>query len=843
MQYTGRNTREISFPLGGIGSGSIGLGGDGRLIDWEIFNRPAKESINGYSHIAVKAKTKNDVITKILNTDVCKDFIGKERGRRASGFGFGPDSETMGGFPHFQSAVFNGEFPIAELCFSDSEFPANVKLTAFNPMIPNDDKNSSIPGAFFEIEFENNTQDEIVYEAAFSLCNPFKASENRAFIKDGMAMLTMLHSGVDSDDVTYGDLTIATDNPDTRSQAYWYRGMWQDACVTYWNDFNSAEPLRPRNYETPGERDTGTIAAEIKAAPGEIKRIRFVLTWNIPNNYNYWDECRDENGKHITWKNYYAVLFDDSAASAGYALKNWDSLYKRTKLFKDALFCSTLDEVVIDAVSANLSVLKSATVLRLEDGSFYGWEGVEENTGSCEGTCQHVWNYAYALCFLFPQLERSIRELEFKYSTLESGEMEFRLKLPLGREHKKFRACLDGQMGSVIKCYREWKLSGDNDWLRAQWQDIKRVLEYAWSEENIDEWDRDKDGVLEGRQHHTLDMELFGPSSWLEGMYLAALAAASEMADFLGDDEKCGEYRRLFEQGRQWTKDNLFNGRYFIQKTDIKDKGILEKYNAVEDYWNEEAKEIKYQIDNGSEIDQLLGQWHADILGLESIFDEEQVKTALKHMVKYNYKKSMRGFVNPWRLFSLNDEAGTVMCEYPEDVTKPKIPVPYCEETMTGFEYSFAGLLVSNGMIDEGIEVVKAVRSRYDGEKRNPWNEIECGSNYARSMASFALLPIFAGFTFDMPDNYIGFAPKADSDEFSYFWSLSGAWGNFIKKDSRIFLNIYEGSLALSTVGLSFVNNISEVKIDGNGCGFSFEDGILHFEKTNIFGSVEIVCE
>ena len=118
-----------------------------------------------------------------------------------------------------------------------------------------------------------------------------------------------------------------------------------------------------------------------------------------------------------------------------------------------------MPQEVIDAASANLSVLKSPTVLRLEDGSFYGWEGVAETMGLCEGTCAHVWNYAYAMCFLFPDLERSIRENELKYSTDKNGRMQSRMTLPQGREPYTFKSCLDGQMGAIIKCYREWKIS------------------------------------------------------------------------------------------------------------------------------------------------------------------------------------------------------------------------------------------------------------------------------------------------------------------------------------------------------------------------------------------------
>lgn len=830
MRYSKTHLREISFPLGGIGSGCIGLAGNGRLVDWEIFNRPSKGSLNGYSHIAVRAQDDaGEVSARVLQGDLDKDLTGSYALAPYIGYGFGPSSLTMCGFPHFSQCTFDGEFPIARLSFSDPHFPGEVSLTAFNPLIPLDDRNSSIPAAFFEIEFSNPADKPRLFTAAFTVANPFPVSENRA---EGDS-IRLTYAGMDPADPRYGDLTISCRAPETGAQPCWYRGGWQDGIATFWREFSSGKPLRRREYDSPGQNDTCTLWGSVRLAPGERKSVRFVLSWNVPNNYNYWNPVKDEEGKDVTWKNYYAVLFPDSGASASYAMENWDSLYARTLAFHDALFSSSLDPAVLDAASASLAVLKSPTVLRLEDGSFYGWEGVQRAEGSCEGTCQHVWNYAYALCFLFPQLERSIRDLEFKWSTYENGEMDFRLKLPLGREKGKFRACVDGQMGSVIKTYREWKLSGDDSWLKAQWPSVKKVLAYAWSPENADRWDADKDGVLEGRQHHTLDMELFGPSSWLEGFYLAALAAAAEMADFLGDGD-AAEYRELFRKGRDWTRENLFNGKYFIQKVNLDDRSVLDGYKGAEGYWNEEAGEIKYQIGEGCEIDQLLAQWHANLCGLGRLFDEGQTQTALRSLFANNYKTSVREFANPWRIFCLNDESGTVICDYPEGVRKPVLPIPYCEETMHGFEYALAGLLISEGFTEEGLTVVRAVRDRYNGEKRNPWNEIECGSNYARSMAAFALLPIFSGFRFDLPHQSVGFEPVGNPENFRCFWSVGTGWGVFAKDGGKVRLTIEEGSLALREIALPFLANASSLTIDGENVPFRQENGAVRFESACI---------
>ena len=852
MIYKNDYLKEISFPLGGIGTGCIGLSGSGRLHDFEIFNRPSKGSSNGYSGFAVKAVKDGKTYVKALCGDRTKDLIGEYQQAQYRGFGYGPHSSTFAGFPHFKDTTFKGEFPVAEITFEDEAFPCPIRLRAFNPFIPLDAKNSSIPCAIFEIELTNTTDSVIDLTSFFSYANPFASSRNEKLVCDEAVGVKMINTACGRDDIGYGDLTLICPDKRAFAQKYWYRGSWSDGIVTYWNEINSADGLRDRDYDTDGKYDHCALASSVSLAPSETGRCTFVLTWNIPNNYNYWAPYKDENGKDITWKNYYATVFEDSEASARYTLSALPMLREKTFRYRDEIFSSTLDPCVIDAVSATVSVIKSPTVYRLENGEFYGFEGVHEKAGSCEGTCQHVWNYAYALCFLFPELERSIRDVEQKYATAPSGRTNFRVKLPLGRDMGDFRACLDGQMGSVIKIYREWKISGDRNWLKDKWDTVVSILEYAWSEENPDCWDRDKDGVLEGRQHHTLDMELFGPSSWLQSFYLAALKAAAEMAEYLGHADKASEYLSLFEKGKAWSDENLFNGEYFIQKIDLKDKSLVERFdgsgdalhgqNTVEAYWNSEQGEIKYQIAQGCEIDQMCGQWHANIVGLGEIFDNAKVKIALKNVYKNNYKTSMRDFTNPWRIFALNDEASTVICDYPEGKYKPFIPIPYCEESMNGFEYQIGGLLISEGYIKEGLDVVRGVRDRYNGSNRNPWNEIECGSNYARSMASFALLPIFSGFIFDMPNKKIGFAPIEDKDYFRSIWSLGPAFGNVEYTGDRVRVGIIFGSLPLKELALPKLERApKKLIIDGKETDFEFKNGSITFDAVNVEKYIEAI--
>ena len=808
FRYEKEYTAEISFPLGGIGSGSIGISGTGRLIDWEILNRPNKNSVNGFSHIAVKAIKDGRVVdARVLNGDWVGEMTGKYDMDGFEAYGLGVRREYMAGFPHFKKCVFEGKYPIAKLKFSDKNFPGKVTLTAFNPLIPHKSTESSIPAAFFEINVENNTCDNYEYAVCFSVNNPFEGY-NSFEKSDDVSYITM------RDKTGINDLTIAAPY-DAQYQEYWYRGAWSDGLEIFWREFEEKTDLKPRSYGTAGKNDMCSLAVKRKADAGESESVRFVLSWNVPDCINYWKPYK-RNGKDVSWKNYYAVIFENSISSAKFALKNFTDLYRQSKSFVDAIFSISAPDFVKEAVTATLSVLKSPVVMRLEDGSFYGWEGVMKKIGSCEGTCTHVWSYAYALAFLFPDLERSMRDLDYKYNMDKNGKMQFRLELPPGRKRGDFHACLDGQMCGIIKTYRDYKLCGDRAWLAGKWKKLKRAMAYAWSGANEDKWDADMDGVLEGRQHHTLDMELFGPSSWLQGLYVCALKAMYEMAKIMKDGD-ADTYSDLYIKGKKFLNTELFNGEYYFQKIDINDKNLLIPYeDAAEKYWNEECSQIKYQIGGGCEIDQALAQWHSALCGLGEIYDKSKIKSALSALYKNNFKQNMRNFYNPWRVFCVDDERGAVMCDYPEGAVKPIVPLPYCQETMHGFEYALAGLMIEEGMAEQGFEIVKAIRDRYDGKHRNPWNEIECGSNYARSMAVFALVIILSGFSYDLDKGYIGFSPKVDtSNGFAGFWSAGDGYGKYIQKAGECRLKVIGGSLKIEAFSSPIPMQDAQVYCDG----------------------------
>ena len=220
-------------------------------------------------------------------------------------------------------------------------------------------------------------------------------------------------------------------------------------------------------------------------------------------------------------------------------------------------------------------------------------------------------------------------------------------------------------------------------------------------------------------------------------------------------------------------------------------------------YWSEEHKQLKYQLGDGCLIDQTLGQWHACLYGLGDILDPAKTSSSLQAIYRHNFKPSLGDIYNPCRVFGLYDEAGTVIADWPRADQKPAVPVPYAQETMHGMEYAFGQMLMQYGMLAEGVRVTAAVRDRYDGAKRNPWNEIECGSNYARSMASWGAVIILSGFTFDSVRGHIGFRPKVRSGEtFRSFWSGPPAYGTVEIGEGRAELSLIGGALALASFGL-----------------------------------------
>jgi hypothetical protein len=445
---------------------------------------------------------------------------------------------------------------------------------------------------------------------------------------------------------------------------------------------------------------------------------------------------------------------------------------------------------VLDAATSNLASLKSNLLSRVENGDVHGYEGMGPDFGCCPGNCTHVWNYAQTMASLFPSLERNVRETAFLSQTFESGYQCFRTTFPLGDHHFRSIAA-DGQMGNIMRVYREWKFCGDSTWLATLWPAVKRSIEYAWGgpqpgsrewewASHVTPWDPDKTGVISGRQHNTYDVDFYGPNMLTGGLYLGALKACSEMAHYVGDPDAL-EYLGVYESGRYIYDSLLWNGSWYVQKV--------------------EPGQNRYQFGAGCLSDQLLGQYLAFNSGLGLILDPERVKSCLRAIHAHNFVSDFSDFQNVQRVYALNDEAGLVLCSWP-DGNRDLIPFPYADEVWTGVEYQVAASMIRMGLVSEGVEIVEAVRQRYGGFNRNPYAEIESGFYYARALASWAVLEALSGYGYDGVRHSMTFNTAMQGDSYETFWSCGTGWGNYLQQTSEASVQLCFGSLTLKEITL-----------------------------------------
>ena len=538
-----------------------------------------------------------------------------------------------------------------------------------------------------------------------------------------------------------------------------------------------------------GDPLIGSLSRRLSLKPGRSGEIDFVLSWHFPNL----KLPKLPPGRH------YATRFASALGVAEYVAANFDRLASQTRLWHDTWYDSTLPYWFLDRTFLNTSILATSTCYRLNNGRFWGWEGV----GCCEGTCGHVWQYAHAVARLFPQLERDTRErVDFGLALQADGAIFFR------GEHNNIPA-IDAQAGTVLRALREHQMCNDTAWLKRNWPGIHKAIEWLIAK------DENGDGLIESNQHNTLDTDWFGPVAWLSGMYLAALRAGEEMARETGDEAFARQCHDLFTRGQTNLVAQLFDGEYFVNKPDPKH---LEAINSG----------------TGCHIDQVFGQSWAFQAGLTRIMPKAETISALKSLWRYNFTPDVGPYRNaykPGRWYAMAGEGGLLMCTFPRgswDYAQAKgkgaeWAAGYFNECMNGFEYQVAGHMLWEGMALEGLAITRMLHDRYHASRRNPWNEVECGDHYARSMASYGVYLAACGFSYHGPRGHIGFAPGLTPENFKCAFTGAEGWGSFSRKRAargfscKILLRW--GRLNLNSVSLALADNAvaERVRVKLNG--------------------------
>lgn len=444
-------------------------------------------------------------------------------------------------------------------------------------------------------------------------------------------------------------------------------------------------------------------------------------------------------------------------------IRTFDTLETQTRLYHTTFYESNLPRYLLDRASSQTAILRSKTCFWSADNYFGAWEGCNTDSGCCTGTCTHVWHYAQAHARLFPALGRLMREGSLRLQHPDGG---------IPHRHINTFPAADGQFGEILAVYREYLMSASPRWLQTVWPQTRKAMDYA-----IARWDPDGDGVPEGAQWNTLDGELGGSTTWIGGLYLAALAACEQIELRHGEPATAERYRRLREAGAKKQDETLWNGEYYIQLRDPQPR---------QDYGE------------GCEIDQMLGEWWANQLGLPSLYPAERVRSALNALVTHNFQPDFHGVVQAPRKFVADDDAGMQMISWPHG-PRPNPAILYGDEVMSGFEYSAAAAMIQQGMLREGLMVTLAASDRYDGRLRggltaggynalgysgNPFGDDECGKYYARAMSAWSLLLACQGFHHDGPAGLIRFQPVWQPHNHRSFFTAAEGWGLFTQRRS-----------------------------------------------------------
>ena len=817
--FSGDRLTQVAMPIGGIGAGCVCLNGYGGLQDFSIWNHPTTTALpEGFASskaaFAILHVKGPQPITKLVEGPfpVLKIYDQGLQGEGYRGGGFE-------GFPRFGNCVFKGEYPIGEVKLADSSIPLDVTLHAWNPFIPLDDKNSGIPCAVLEYTLTNTSSGAIDYEFSYHLshlasgCSKDESNSRNTVIPNRGVFL---HNVESKNSEAYGSACLVAIGETPGIKGMWLRSPgWEfDSLSALWREISTGtftENQGSNEIDTAGRNGCSILFSGTLAA-GKSHTHTVAITWHFPNCFVQVGGVSAENGQGAAgcrtlaesdsppWRPYYASVWRDAREVADYLEENYRTLRERTMAFKNALFSSTIPPYLLDAVSANLGILKSPTVLRLENGDLWGWEGCFPNAGCCHGSCTHVWNYAQAFPNLYPKLERTLREVELVRSMDESGHITFRSALPEGPVKHDFHAASDGQLGGIMKVFREWQISGDTEWLKELYPWAKRSLDYC-----IRTWDPDHRGALIEPHHNTYDIEFWGPDGMCTGIYLGALSAFRQMARALGRPEDAKPYEELAERCAAFMDEQLFNGEYYEQKVQfsgLRNHSFAEMVAQVDESSSEMQKLLKregpkYQYKSGCISDGVIGAWMASTYGIETPLKRENVRSALRSIFQHNFKTDLSEHANAQRPgYAMGHEPGLLLCTWPRGA-KPTLPFVYSDEVWTGIEYQVASHLISEGFVHEGLTIVKALRSRYDGRVRNPWNEYECGNYYARAMASYALLGAVSGFRYSAAERTLWFEPKLRLRPFRTFFSAASGFGTIelTQKDLRV--HMVEGELRI----------------------------------------------
>ncbi|WP_329125382.1 GH116 family glycosyl-hydrolase [Streptomyces sp. NBC_01465] len=790
VTYEGDTLSDTRFAVGPLGSAGIVQDGTGARPTWWIFNNIGQLASGGWQNTPdtyTKGKVPNSFFAVRAQQDGGQPVV---RALQTTG---------VGAFPAMKSLKFQGEYPLADYAFQDDQLPVQVSENVLNPMIPGDTKDSAIPTAMYRFTLKNPSDKPVTVSllasqqnaVGFSGYDTIGGADDRVVAGYGgnhteVASTTGAKPATSlrmSGATGAGTMNLTAYGDDISASSSW------DTLSTLKDDLAADGELSgPATADSPAAQTTvdGALSVKVTLAPGASRTVPVNLNWHFPGAKN------PNGGDGRQYENWWTGADD----VADYVTAHYDQLLGDTTAYHDSLYNTNMPRYLIDRVSAATAVLHSPSVWWARNGFF----GAREGWGCCPGMPTHVFHYAQAQAWLWPEVGRRWTQ-QWLDNTDTAG------KIPM-RFSGDSSFTMDGQTGVILSAYRTYETT-DKAWLDANWPTVKRAMDYV-----VNLGDQDHDGILTGSFNTTLDGGETGNGSWLGSLYLASVHASQKMAEAEGDTATAALYSSIYEKGRVTGEKDYFNGEYY---TEI-NNGTGASYG------------------NGSEIDMLLGQWWSTQLGLGDIYDTAHMNTAAKNLFTDNYRDNLLGdtpysgynYAHQFRQYALETDGGLQMTTWPHHDQPSNTPL-YYDELMSGFEYSAASLMLQRGQVDEGLKVVKAVSDRYNGVARkgpyinmstcstgdgtgSPFGDDECGKYYGRTLSSYSLLTALQGFSWNAPEGAMAFNPTWQPENHKSFFSTGDAWGTFTQKRTggkqTDTLQVRHGSLDVRTLTLK----VPEVK-------------------------------
>lgn len=838
--YCGDELRHIGMPVGGICAGQLYLSGDGRLWHWDLFKGcgGTDEPIDPRGHHYAEPMPVRSPLDQGFALQVQCGERAQTRRLDATGF---------------SDVRFEGRYPIGCVRYLDAGCPAAVTLTAFSPFIPLDEENSSLPVTVMEYVITNRSQATISAHLAGWLENKIcryddeagKGLRRNAVTRQAGALMLGCHADAagNADPSTlqgYGDMTFALldSTEDDRACALLDGLSGQDCAMEtlVFKRLTEAEgaPTETRPF---GSKSVGAVGRRIRLAAGEQQTLRFAVAWHFPAyNGGYVFHSTMEHLPNLArLRRHYAKRFQSSQEVVTYLAANFSTLAAQTRLWVATWYDSTLPYWFLNRTFINASTLATQTCHWFDTGRFYAWEGVD----CCQGTCQHVWQYAQAVARLFPKLERHVREhVDYGIAFKEDGSMDYRAEgshrqhgMKSENDAQAFFAA-DGQCGTILRVYREHCMTVDAAFLSRIWPKVKKSIQFMMT------LDANGDGLLEGPQFHTLDTSWHGEIPWISSLYLAALAAGKQMAKEMGDAGFAKECGIKLKVGRKGIVQKLFNGEYFVHRADP-------------------TRPDAMNLTEGCYIDQVFGQGYAMQLGLPRVTPKRETLSALRALWKYNYAPDIGPYrasfkeIKGGRWFAMPGEGGLIMCSWPKndcdrarheqkvlglDVTSEG----YLNECMSGFEHQVASHMIAEGLVQEGLAITRTIHDRYHPAKRNPYNEVECSDHYSRAMASYGSFLNICGFQCHGPKGYLSFSPKLSRENFRAAFTSAEGWGSISQRihgsAQKARIHLKYGKLRLRALALTvdIGGQVSEILAQKNGMSVPLSFGSLKDQRIMI---------